>query len=274
VSSLSSLTIIGDAIGSYALNDLGEIRELTISSSVKEIGYNAFNNTKVKNLYFDGTVDEWCGVVIKTFEGSYVYQNNNPMNKATNVYFRNENGEYERMTKIEISAEAGKYQFTGLEQLEEVVVLEGGKLGDYSLYNCSNLTKLTYTSEEKRIGVYFSNTPDGYTIPTFDTLTFTGEVISAGVLGYYTINVENLVLANSIKQLNTSFNSVNITNLYFDGTIEEWFNVIFTNGSPVPHAENLYVKVQGEYQLVTEISIPENVDTINPYHLKGIKLKH
>lgn len=273
VSSLESLTINGEAIGSRSLSGL-TIRNLTISNSVKEIGIAAFENSKITNLYFDGTIDEWCGVNIKMYGDSYVYQNNNPMTYSDNFYVRNSDDEYERITKLIISAEAGNYQFTGLKQLEEVVVLEGGKLGDYSLYD-TDVTKLTLTTEEKRIGVYFSNTPDGYIVPDFDSLTFTGEVVSTGVLGYYTINIENLVLANSIKQINTKFNGVKITNLYFDGTIDEWFNMSFAQleSSPVQYAENLYVKdINGEYYLVTEIEISETIDTINAYQFAGYKI--
>ena len=273
VSSLESLTINGEAIGSRSLSGL-TIKNLIISNSVKEIGIAAFENSKITNLYFDGTVDEWCGINIKLYDGSYLYQNNNPITYSDNFYVRNSDNEYERITKLVISAEAGNYQFTGLKQLEEVVVLEGGKLGDYSLYDTS-VTKLTLTAEEKRIGVYFSETPDGYNLPDFDYLTFTGEVIPTGVLGYISMSIENLYISNTVKQINTKFNGVKITNLYYDGTIDEWFNMSFAQleSSPVQYAENLYVKNEnGEYYLVTEIEISESIDTIKAYQFFGYKI--
>jgi hypothetical protein len=84
--------------GLESVNDyefmITNMSSLTIPSSIKHINSYAFNLvTSINNVYFDGTVDEWCNI---NFEF-------NPIRLTNNVYFKDENGNYYLANELVIS---------------------------------------------------------------------------------------------------------------------------------------------------------------------------
>ena len=97
------------------------------------------------------------------------------------------------------------------------------------------------------------------------------HAIAKGLRDSFTGDLSKLTLPASLFGVYESF-SVNITDLYFNGTLEDWCNLAFDDGSnPMSRSENVYMlDGSGEYALLSDhLVIPETVDTMGFYTFQG-----
>ena len=76
---------------------------------------------------------------------------------------------------------------------------------------------------------------------------------------------KTITLHNGISSIeNYAFYGIEFEEVYYDGTIEEWFNIEFGDlASPTTNVDKFYIKnINNEYELVRELFIPEGVNTI------------
>lgn len=69
-------------------------------------------------------------------------------------------------------------------------------------------------------------------------------------------------------------NGTSLTNVYYNGTMEDWCNITFSNYSsnPMAYAQHFYMLDSNkEYQEVTEIVIPNTITKIGDYQFSGFK---
>lgn len=124
------------SIGRYAFNSCENLNKVYLPKMIKEIGNGVFSwCTKLKECYFDGTIEDWCNVVLKS-EGS------NPMIYEQSLFFKYDN-EWVQPTEIELSNKVtsiGDYQFYNYKSLEKIIFSNTlTKIGTNAFEKCENL---------------------------------------------------------------------------------------------------------------------------------------
>ena len=175
----------------------GYIDNLTLCGNLKYVeGYSTFS-AGFKNLYFDGTIEDWCNI---DFYSEFA----SPMSRASHFYLKNENGVYEEVTEIVVP--------------DTVTVIKQA-----TFFSFENLKSITLSKNLTSIDYY------------------------------------------GIRDCSS------LENVYFDGTMEDWFNIEFSyTGYPMEDAEHFYLKNEnGVYEEVTEIVVPDTVTEIKQYKISG-----
>ena len=182
---LRSVTITGGNILYGAFYNCSGLTDITIPSSVTNVGERAFINcisltsitipdsvvsieidvfefcSSIESIYFQGDITDWLNI---DFEGS----NSNPLFNGAKLYLNNE-----LVTELIIPdgvTEIKPHAFDGCNSLTSVTIPSSvTSIGSYAFYNCSGLTGITIPSSMTSIGSYaFYNCSGltGITIPS------------------------------------------------------------------------------------------------------------
>jgi len=104
-------------IGDYAFADCRNLKELYISKGIEKIGYYAFGNSYDKNVYYDGTIEDWCLMDLSDSDAS------NPA-YGSRLYF-SKDGKYEQVREIIIPntiTSINRNQFNNIYDIRYVVI--------------------------------------------------------------------------------------------------------------------------------------------------------
>ena len=128
-------TIIGSGFSSCI-----NLEKITIPNTITSIGYSAFTDEILENVYYDGTIANWCNI-------EFYSDISNPMYLAENFYMLNESSEYYEVTEIVIPdtvTTIGDYQFCGFDNITSVVIPNSvTSIGYEAFYGCSNIESIT-----------------------------------------------------------------------------------------------------------------------------------
>ncbi|MGM9971236.1 MAG: leucine-rich repeat domain-containing protein [Anaeroplasmataceae bacterium] len=161
---VTSITIPNSvtSIGSYAFGGCSELISIEIPNSVTSIGNYAFEIcSSLKNVYYNGTIEDWCKI---TFSSSFT----NPMYYASNFYIIDANGDtvyngntYSLVTEIEIPntiTSIGDYQFCGFNNVTSIAIPNSvTSIGGYAFSGCSKLESIIIPAGVTSIGSYAFN---------------------------------------------------------------------------------------------------------------------
>lgn len=210
---------------------------ITITSSIKNYGKQAFSQCENVYLTYVGTIEDWCNIKFESITS-------NPMRYVKGFYFTTDiNAPTINEISIEIPnsvTSIGNYQFMGLDNiykfilptsvksigarafdsctnLEEINIDNVTSIGNYAFNECTSLTSITMSKIE---------TIDEYAFYNCDTLT-------------------TLFVSNTLKKIGDyAFNGCNIQYVYYLGTSSEWSNIekglstgILTNGDVYYYSE-------------------------------------
>lgn len=89
IKNVNIVSIFGGSLDNLNLN------KLEIPSSIKNIGISVFENSNITNVYYNGTIEQWCEIEFCNIDS-------NPMSKCTNFYFLDSSNEYKLFTDLEI----------------------------------------------------------------------------------------------------------------------------------------------------------------------------
>ena len=134
--------------------------------------------------------------------------------------------------------------------LKHVVLQEGiTRIPSYAFYHCSGIQSIKLPSTLTKIG---------------------------GAAFYECQLLSEITLPSAISNVNGSAfeNCISLQNVYFEGTLEKWCNISFgsAGSNPMNYANNFHLKnSEGEYQVVTEIEIPNTILEIGKYQFVGFK---
>lgn len=140
--SLASVTLGNSviSIGDSAFYGCKSLESITIGSAVTSIGSYAFFNVNSTDLYYTGSVSDWCKIV---FEDMYAY----PNRTATNFYIQ---GTME-ITKDVI--EIPDYAFMNCKSLKSISIPDSvTDIGWHAFRNCEYLTSVTIPDSVTNIG--------------------------------------------------------------------------------------------------------------------------
>lgn len=198
--------------GLESVNDyefmITNMSSLTIPSSIKHINFYAFNLvTSINNVYFDGTVDDWCNI---NFEF-------NPIRLTNNVYFKDENGNYYLAN--------------------ELVISEGVSKISQQAFVKINLTSITIPSSVTYFGanaftnyngiIYYNGTIKDWCNITFENYSSLPDkfrnIYVLDENGQY-ISLVNAPLPKDISNI-SEYAISRLGSIYYEGTKEDYCNI-------------------------------------------------
>ncbi len=134
-------------IGREAFYNATSLKTICLPNSIRNIGRHAFFGcVNLENIYFDGTLSEWCMIKFEDYQS-------NPMRYAKNFYILDPNGDvsfnentYSLLTNLVIPddvCEVGEYQFYGLQNLTSVTIHKDvWSIGEDAFAGCQKLFEI------------------------------------------------------------------------------------------------------------------------------------
>ena len=132
-------------------------------------------------------------------------------------------------------------------------------IGDGAFYMCNNLKDITIPSTIKQIGFTSSIPKVFYGISPYNDVQLPSQVPAVDERYIY-------------SEKNIFAGCLNLTNIYYDGTLSDWCKIIFIDymANPMIYAKYFYLKNNnGEYEELTEIVIPNDIIEIKNYTFYG-----
>lgn len=286
-----------ERLGEFSLIS-NNIKTLNIGSNVIEIAETALTMVSVfKTIILDSNNDYF-----KLFSGS-LYSHDM---KRLIYYSYNISSDLEYVEDLEYEAAVPE----GVEFIDKYVFACGGdyltsvtlpsslkEVGNGAFASCDRLNSVYYDGtikewseiyfeKEEKYGYYYSSNPMHYANNLYcidegqykliDTLYISEEysVLPEDIFAYN--KFENIVIPNTITKIesNVFYNSNNLINIYYDGSVDEWSQIEFENSSanPMYYATNFYYQnSSNEYTLLTKVVISDDITTIKDYAFLGMK---
>lgn len=183
---------LGDGITeipNYALYGLSFIENLYIGKNVNSISsVNPFDSNKYKNIYYDGTIENWCSLEFDSL-------NQNPSYYGGKIYFKNGDS-YSELEVLEIPdtvTAIGDYQFYRFSSIKKVILPNTiTSIGSNAFYNCKNLKGISIESSLLTIGSQaFEGCNTLISVKLGDSLTAIGDYAFKGCSLLYNVEIPN-----------------------------------------------------------------------------------
>lgn len=234
---------------------LSKITRLTVSENTTKIGASAFSNCAY-------LIEVDLGGVQSIGEHAFAYTSMVKVTVGSNLTEIGSEAFVNTQKMVEVINNSPHFTF-------EAGSSEHGCIAEYALSvsNCDSSYKSKISSE------------DGYIIYNGDTLLgYDGEdvnfVIPDGIVSIYRLalmvnySIESITIPQSVVEVgNHAFQMLPISDVYYKGSLEDWLKISFTGyyANPLSSGANLYIG----NELVSELIIPESVDTILGYAFAG-----
>ena len=173
----------------------------------------------------------------------------------------------------------GNYVFQGCSSLKEIVIPDTvTTFGSNVFHNCIQLTNVRLGTGIKTISGTFQGCSSLKEVVIPENVEYIG-----GDAFYNCDLLETIYIPASATQFGDAYvYCYGLVNVYYGGSFEDWQNIDYSNASnywgsgyseanPMASAENLYITNEnGEYELVTEIHVPEGVEELKEYAYYGL----
>ena len=183
---------LGDGITyipNYALYDLNFIENLYIGKNITSISSsNPFYYNRFKNIYYDGTIEDWCSLRFDSLE-------ENPLYYGGKIYFK-DGDSYSELEVVEIPntvTAIGDYQFYRFSSIKKVILPNTiTSIGSNAFYNCKNLKGIYIESGLLTIGSEaFEGCTTLISVRLGDSLTSIGDYAFKGCSLLYNVEIPN-----------------------------------------------------------------------------------
>ena len=262
------------AIASDAFRNKNNIKSITFSESVSNIGAGAFYGcTSLTSIYYTGDVASWCGIrgldnLMSSTKTLYIGGNKVAGNliipdSVTSIgdsAFR----ECSSLTSVTIPdsvTSIGSSAFDGCTGLTSVTIGNGvTSIGSDAFYGCRGLTSITIPDSVTSIGASAFRGCTGLTSITIpDSVTSIGACAFDGCTGLTSVTIGNGVTSIGDYAFDgcSGLTSVHILD------IAKWCEISFEGyyANPLRHTQNLYVNGV----LVKDLIIPDSVTSVGNY---------
>ena len=213
------------SIHADAFSNCGNLSKVTIPNTVKTCASNTFYGcTALKDVYFNGTLEEWCSINMASFSS-------NPCANGANLYLNNK-----LLTDLIIPnglTSVKQYAFLGCTSITSLTIPEGiNTIGAQAFLGCTNLTDV--------------KTPQ--------------SLVTIGKGAFRRCSsLANITLKNGLEDIAEDvFNECpKLKSVYFEGTLEEWCSITFTHylSNPCTNGAALYINNVP----VNEVEIPASL---------------
>lgn len=272
-------------INSYAFSECTNLTDINLSKDLTKVYSYAFSGcSKLTNVYYENTIEDWCNI-------SFSSSSSNPMCSATNFYMKNELGEYGEVTSItlpETLTTIKQYQFYGFDNLESIIVPNTiTTINSDAFYDCKNLSSVYYTGTiEEWSNITFSNeysTPmcygaSFYMLNENDEYEHLTDVVlpkTVRIINDYQFygfeSVSSFTLTSRVRSIgdNAFHNCTSVEEVYFDGTLTAWINILFESleSNPMCSGSKLFTKDTGVYEEID--NLPSDIEIIAAYTFVG-----
>ncbi len=271
------------SIGEDTFYSCSNLTSITFPASITAIDSSAFHwSDNITNIYYEGTIEDWCNISLN----NSIFSSN-----SNHFYLRNSNNEWEEITSIDIPntiTEIGNYRFKRFNNVTSIAIPDSvTSIGNSAFYGCSNLAQIIIPVNVTSIGnsaFYGCSNLTNITIP--DNITNIGTsafsncsslesiIIPSGItdIGYNTFyfcsNLTSITLPASITAIDSSafLCSYKITNIFYEGTIEDWCNISLNDSIFSSNSNHFYLRnSNNEWEEVTSIEIPNTITEIGNY---------
>lgn len=119
------------------------ITSITLSNNIKFIEKEVFQGSNITDVYFNGTLKEWCNIDFQALNANPMYGGNATFYLAKNKY---EYYGYKEITTVEVpeAVEKLSYTFVNFKQLTSVIVPDTVKsISDSTFAGCTALKSIT-----------------------------------------------------------------------------------------------------------------------------------
>ena len=273
-----SLTSI-EGSGYYECDSL---TSLTIGNSLTSIRDSAFYYRNLTNVYYEGTIEDWCKI-------SFGSEISNPMYFASHFYIRNSNHEWEEVTSIEIPnaiTEIGQYQFYGFDNVTSITIPNSvTSIEKYAFGGCSSLTNVYYEGtiedwckisfgSEISNPMYFAShfyiRNSNHEWEEVTSIEIPNAITEIGQYQFYGFdNVTSITIPNSITSIGYSAFSDcgSLKEVYYMGTTTDWNNIKISYNSFLTSVTRYYYSEikpteEGNYWHYVD-GVPTKWDEIN-----------
>ena len=263
-----------DKYGKLIFLDKTKIEDVYICKNY-DFNVNIFGDVEIKNLYFDGTIEEWFNLDI----------NYNPLSIAENAYFKNMNNEYFLLRELTIPSEITHLNgnhINGYKGLETLYIPDSVEFIEPSiLKDCQNINKIVVSPDNK---VYDSrNEYNGIIETTTNKIIFGGDpsripetVEEIGEYSFIGNDKQTMLIHPNIKILPKNlYNYEKIKEIYYEGTLEDWFKLskkhFFMN---IDNVALYLLDEDSDYYEVKEIRVPKSVTIISANYFSNIKKEY
>ncbi|MGM9972298.1 MAG: leucine-rich repeat protein, partial [Anaeroplasmataceae bacterium] len=280
-STLKSVTVLGGNILYGSFVNCSNIKEIVLPTDLTSIGVLAFAECySLESIAMPSSLES---VGLSAFYGcsSLIY------NEDDNAYYLgNETNPYMVLVK------AKSTDITSYEINENTRILY-----DDAFYGCNSLTTVYYSGTiEDWCNISFSNefsNPMYYadnfymldeTLNTYKVvkkIEIPNTITSIGDYQFYGFNeVSSITIPSSVTSIGAyAFvrHSSLVIRIYYNGTIEEWCKIEFSNSYSNPmstfNAYDFYIldETVNTYKVVTKIEIPNTITSIGDYQFYGFK---
>ena len=263
------------------------LTSITIPSSVKIIGEEAFNGCKALKKVNISSLKAWCDITFN-HEGYSYYNNYNPLYYAKKLYL---NGTH--ITNLTIPSGVSKindFAFSGADINSVTIPEDVSEIGESAFFHCKSLTSASFSNGLDSIDreafrectkLESVKLPDSLSIldsHAFDSCEALKSVNIPTSLDEikdqtfsYCNSLESIEIPKNIKKIGyDAFIGSNKIKVKID-SLYNWCKIEFYNicANPLYEYGKLYVKGK----LVTNLSIPNSVKTINNFAFAGSSIK-
>ncbi len=145
------LSMLESEIGKYVFYGFENVTKLTMTNHIEYVEDQAFENLlKLSDVFFDGSIEDWCRISFST-------STSNPMSQANNFFLKNAEMKWEKKEQIlipETIKEIGRYQFFGFKKVNFFLLLQGIRtIGDEAFSHCSSISEMCLPNTLESLGI-------------------------------------------------------------------------------------------------------------------------
>ncbi len=244
------------------------IKEVIIPASITSINADAFYNTNIQTIYYEGNINQWLSI-------SFSNQYSNPLvNSNATLLLKNDDIYSEIPSSINVDLEEIKpYTLYGLQGLTNIVFSESlKKISENNFINCDNII---YNLDEDGNKYLETNTNEYYVLMEYVDVAATSITINSNTRIIYNDalkNLENVEIINVGKNIiqigkqDITYNqNLSKRELYYEGSFDEWLNVMFTS---ISNLDDIYF----EGTKISDVTLPNNLSIFDLSKLNYLKL--
>lgn len=274
-------------IGEEAFENCG-IETVTFGESIEleSVGSYAFNGDPVTKVYYGGTLASWCK--IQFGDGGEDHNGDadaNPMapyfgddERERHFYLVN-NGVAEELTEIVIPQEVTKlldYTFYGFTEVTSVTVHNGVTEIGNTFGSLNKLETLTIPFVGRRNGEldgnFWAMFQETSSMAPLDIVVTNATTLPNQA--FYNVPVKNLTLPATLTRLGWGVVSgcKNLSNVYFNGTLEDWCNIEFDGDTSNPMSGRQFYYLDNGQQtgIPSNFVIPDSVEHVSSFAFVGV----